>query len=85
MSSTAGVRSDAYDEAYEQAIDYASPEGIELDNLLKRVKPSVLRNAEDLMRMEGRESPQIFAKLDKAGNIKSFERKPDVEQIYDIT
>ena len=85
MSSTAGVRSDAYDEAYEKAIDYASPNGIELDNLLKRVKPSVLKNAEDLMRMEGIESPQIFAKLDKAGNVKSFERKPNVEQIDYVT
>ena len=85
MSSTAGVRSDAYDEAYEQAIDYASPNGIELDNLLKRVKPSVLKNAEDLMRMEGIERPQIFAKLDKNGNIKSFERKPNVMQIDYVT
>ena len=85
MSSTAGVRSDAYNAAYDQAIDYASPNGIELDNLLKRVKPSVLKNAEDLMRMEGRESPQIFVKLDKDGNVKSFGRKPDVEQIDYIT
>ena len=85
MSSTAGVRSDAYDAAYEKAIDYASPNGIELDNLLKRVDSSVLRNAEALMRREGRESPQIFAKLDDAGNVVSFERKPNVEQIDYIT
>ena len=85
MSSTAGVRSDAYDEAYDQIIDYASPAGIELDNLLKRVDSSVLRNAEALMRREGRESPQIFAKLDEAGNVVSFERKPNVEQIDYIT
>lgn len=85
MSSTAGVRSDAYEEAYDQIIDYASPAGIELDNLLKRVDSSVLRNAEALMRREGRESPQIFAKLDDAGNVVSFERKPNVEQIDYIT
>lgn len=85
MSSTAGVRSDAYNEAYDQIIDYASPAGIELDNLLKRVDSSVLRNAEALMRREGRESPQIFAKLDEAGNVVSFERKPNVEQIDYIT
>lgn len=85
MNETSEIRRSAYNKAYEQAIDYASPEGIELDNLLKRVKPSVLRNAEDLMRMEGIESPQIFAKLDKAGNVKSFERKPNVLQIDYVT
>jgi len=37
----------SFKSAYEIGSD-----GIELDNLLKRVKPSVLRNAEDLMRME---------------------------------
>jgi len=85
MQSTAGQRSELYDEAYEQAIDYSSPIARELEDLLEGVDAPIIRNAETLMRRERQPSSQILAQLDEAGNVIGFDTLPDVRQIDYIT
>ncbi len=75
------ARSAAYDAAYASPIDYSSKPGIALEELVKtRVPASAIRDANNLMRLEGNQSNQILAKLDDAGGV-TFERMPDVRQL----
>lgn len=84
-NSTAGARSNAYDDAYRMAIDYADPRGQTIERLVKsRVPPSAIKAANDLMRAEGVESAQILAKVADDGSV-VFERLPDVRQLDYIT
>ena len=85
MQSTSPQRAQAYDAAYDAAIDYSAPAATKLQELLKRLDTSDLRNAEKLMRREGQPSRQIMAKLDDAGNVVEYETLPDVRQIDYIT
>lgn len=52
-ATTAGARDRAYREAYESAIDYASPVGRELDDLLSRVPSRAVSDANRLLSLEG--------------------------------
>ena len=85
MQSTSPQRAQAYDAAYDAEIDYSAPAATKLQELLKRLDTSDLRNAEKLMRREGQPSRQIMAKLDDAGNVVEYETLPDVRQIDYIT
>lgn len=81
---SAAARGDAYDRAYSKPINYASPEGMVLDELLGRLNPSDIEKANTLMRLEGHSSRQIMAKVADDGTI-TFLKKPDVRQIDYIT
>lgn len=82
---TAAARGSAYDDAYRAAIDYAAPEGMALEKLIKgRVPGSVISDANALMRLNGEQSAQILAKVADDGSV-VFERLPDVRQIDYIT
>ena len=82
--STSVNRDTAYKVAYAQPIDYASQTGRSLENLLKRVPESAIRQANMLMKTQGDTSKQILARIDDNGNV-TFERLPDVRQFDYIT
>lgn len=82
--STEAARSAAYDGAYSSPIDYASPQGRKLEELLKRVDQSDLNAANALMRAEGYQSRQIMAKIADDGTV-TYQRMPDVRQIDYLT
>ena len=82
---TKGARSAAYDAAYSKPIDYASGNGKMLESIIKkRVPGSVINAANELMRLDGKESRQILAKIADDGSV-TYERLPDVMQIDYIT
>lgn len=81
---SAGARSAAYDEAYNTPIDYSSPQGRRLDELLSRVDQADINAANRLMRAEGLQSKSIMASIADDGTV-TFQRKPDVQQIDYIT
>jgi hypothetical protein len=76
-------RSALYREAYNTPIDYTDPRAFRLDSLLRRVPPSALRQAEELMLLDGEESRQIMATINDNGTI-TYTRPPDVRQIHYI-
>jgi len=80
--STAGQRSNAYDAAYAQPIDYSAGAGRTLETLMRRVPASAIRDADALMRVNGEESAQIMARID--GESVTFEVMPDVRQMHYI-
>lgn len=82
--STAGPRSQAYQAAYAQPIDYAAPAGMEIEQLVKRVPQSVIDRANLLMQLDGRQSKQIMAQVAEDGTV-TYMRMPDVEQLDYIT
>jgi hypothetical protein len=74
-----------YKRAYETPVDYSSPQGMALEQLVKgRVPASAIQRANNLMRIEGEESKQILAKIADDGSV-TFERLPDVRQLDYIT
>lgn len=83
-SSTAGARNAAYQTAYSTPIDYASPAGRRLEELLTRVDQSDINAANALMRAEGAQSQQIIARIAADGTV-TYQRMPDVRQIDYIT
>lgn len=80
---TSAARTEAYDAAYAQPIDYSAATGRSIEALLQRVPPSAVRRANDLMRVEGVQSQQIMARIE--GDNVTFERMPDVRQLDYIT
>ncbi|WP_192248459.1 hypothetical protein [Mesorhizobium caraganae] len=82
---TSGARKSAYDAAYEAPIDYARPEGMAIEQIVKtRVPQSAISAANELMRTEGNASKQILAKVADDGSV-TFEKLPDVRQLDYIT
>lgn len=81
---TAGARRTAYDDAYDQPIDYASAGGREVEGLLGRVPQEAVNQANRLMRVEGQQSRQIMARVNPDGTV-AFERMPDVRQLDYLT
>ena len=82
--STAVNRDTAYKVAYAQPINYASPTGQSLENLLNRVPESAIQKANSLMALEGESSKQILARIDDNGAV-TFQQLPDVRQLDYIT
>lgn len=84
-TSTAGARGDAYRAAYEQPINYADPQGMAIEGMVRnRVPMSAINEANRLMRAEGVESRQILANVLDDGTI-VYETMPDVRQLDYIT
>jgi hypothetical protein len=86
MQDTAAERRDLYADAYSQPIDYGTPEGDRLLNLLDRVDPDVLNRANVLMRREGvPPGQQLRFETDAQGNVVGVQELPNVQQIDYIT
>ena len=84
-TATQPARRAAYEAAYAQPIDYASPQGQALQNIVEtRVPQSAINAANDLMRTEGYQSQQILANVADDGTI-TYQRLPDVRQLDYIT
>lgn len=82
---SAAARGNAYDDAYNAAVNYSDPKGISLENIIKsRVPGRAIAEANELMRVAGDQSRQILAKVADDGSV-TFERLPDVRQIDYIT
>lgn len=81
---TSASRSAAYDAAYNAPIDYARPEAMSLQDLLKRVPGNIVNRANQLMKLEGEQSKQIMAHIADDGAV-TYERLPDVRQLDYIT
>lgn len=81
---SAAARDMAYKAAYSAPIDYASAEGMHVEDLLGRVRPADIEAANTMMREEGVKSSQIMAQISDDGTV-SFKKMPDVRQIDYIT
>lgn len=82
---SAGARSEAYDDAYKAAIDYADPKGQALERMIKgRVPGDIIAQANKIMRLDDDTSKQILAHIADDGSV-AFETLPDVRQIDYIT
>lgn len=83
---SAPARKAAYDQAYATAIDYAAPEGREVEGLLSRISPAKLKAATDIanerLRWDGGQR-QILANIADDGSV-SFVEKPGVRQLDEL-
>ena len=74
-----------YDNAYNTPIDYASSEGRAIENIINnRVPSAALKRANEIMRLEGKQSNQILANIADDGSV-TFQRMPDTMQVDYIT
>lgn len=77
---TAPTRKAVYDRAYEQPIDYSSPQGTALLNrITPRIPQEAIGYANKLMRLRGEKSQQIMANIADDGTV-TFTNPPDVRQ-----
>lgn len=80
---TAPLRTAAYDEAYNTAIDFAAPEGREIESLLSRISPQKLQAATDIanerLLWDGG-AEQIMINIADDGSM-SFRQMPGVRQL----
>lgn len=77
--------STAYADAYAQPIDYSSPQGQTLQNIVEtRVPGPVIARANNLMRVNGEQSAQIHANIADDGTV-TYQQLPDVRQLDYIT
>ncbi len=82
--SSAVPRHSAYETAYNTPINYASAEGRQLEEMLRRVPGAQINEANRLMQLNGERSQQILARIADDGTV-TFERLPDVRQFDYIT
>jgi hypothetical protein len=89
MERTREDRSNLYNQAYRQPIDYAAPQGRDIESILQtRIEPNVLNqaiqeaNAE--MRDRGMVNQQIMAQVGDDGQIR-FVEMPNVQQLDELT
>lgn len=84
---TAAVRSRAYGDAYASAIDYASPTGRKIEEVLGRIPNGILASAiseaNDAMQAKGIKNLQIMAEIAKDGAV-TFREMPNVQQLDEI-
>lgn len=86
-ASTRAARQEAYDAAYSTAIDYSSKQGRNIESVLDRIPPRILRDAietaNDQMRVDGVKNMQIMAQIADDGSV-SFKSMPNVQQLDEI-
>jgi hypothetical protein len=74
-----------YERAYSKPVNYSSPLGVEIENIVRnQVPPEAITAANKLMRMEGHASRQILADIAEDGSV-VFREMPDVRQLDYIT
>ena len=81
---TAPARSTAYDAAYALPINYASDAGRNLESILPRIPASAWRQADELMKLDGKGSLQQLFRIADDGTV-SVQSMPDVRQLDWIT
>lgn len=85
-AASAPARKEAYDAAFNTAIDYASPEGREVESLLGRIAPEKLQAATKIanerLRWDGGQA-QILADIADDGSV-SFRQMPGVRQLDEL-
>ena len=77
-------RSASYGAAYSDAIDYSTPQGQELLNLMARTRPGYIREVNARLKEEGHVSSQIKVSMNDDGTL-TYERLPDVKFIDQLT
>lgn len=86
---SAPARKAAYNAAYNAPIDWASPQGFNLEELIDRVPPQAFAVANRLMRVEGENPVHLFKRQymvsDKSGMRVEEKILPDVRQIDYLT
>ena len=84
---SAKARRNAYNAAYNQPIDYASPKGQAIEGVLDRVPPktmqSAINEANDAMREAGGTNRQIMAKIGDDGAV-TFSKPMNVQQLDEL-
>jgi hypothetical protein len=84
---TSAGRSEAYERAYSSAIDYASPAGRRIEDVVSRVPARVLREAietaNDNMTSLGQRNQQIMARIADDGSA-AFVEAPNVQQLDEL-
>jgi len=87
-SRTAPARAEAYGLAYQTPINYASPQGMKIEEVLGRVSPDDLIagivEANKEMRSNGQVNQQIMAVLGADGNVEFLREMPNVQQLDEI-
>tara|TARA_R110000803_G_C11983079_1_gene321001 strand:- start:57 stop:2234 length:2178 start_codon:yes stop_codon:yes gene_type:complete len=74
-----------YERAYSKPVDYSSPLGLNIENMVRnRVPPEAIVAANKLMRIEGHASKQVLADISEDGSV-IFREMPDVRQLDYIT
>lgn len=74
-----------YERAYSKSVNYSSPLGIEIENIVRnQVPPEAITAANKLMRMEGHASQEILAEIAEDGSV-IFREMPDVRQLDYLT
>lgn len=84
---TAGIRQQAYDRAYNAAIDYADDAGRNIEAVLGRIPTRTIRaaisEANDAMRAAGVRNKQIMAEIADDGAV-VFREMPNVQQLDEL-
>lgn len=85
---TAPQRQAAYDAAYRSPIDYASPEGMEIESILGRIDQGVLgkaiSRANEKLAWDGKGAKQIMASIDDTTGKITFTEMPNVRQLDEL-
>lgn len=85
---TAPARALAYRTAYDTPINYASPEGMKVEEVIGRIAPDDLiagiTEANKEMLARGEVNQQIMAVLDQNGNVQFLREMPNVRQLDEI-
>jgi hypothetical protein len=85
---TAPARTEAYRAAYSAPINYASPQGMKIEEVLGRVAPDDLIagivEANKEMRSRGEINQQIMAVLGVDGNVQFLREMPNVQQLDEV-
>jgi len=85
---SAPARADAYNAAYNTAIDYSAPQGRKIEEVIGRVAPDDLiagiTEANKEMRSRGQVNQQIMAVLGADGNVEFLREMPNVQQLDEI-
>lgn len=84
---TAGIRAQAYDRAYNTAIDYAGGAGRGIEAVLQRIPPrtvqAAVNEANDAMRAAGVTNRQIMVEIADDGAV-TFREMPNVQQLDEL-
>jgi hypothetical protein len=88
MAKSSTARGDAYNAAYASPIDYAAPQGRQIEDLVfNRIEPDVMmsaiREANAEMRDRGLSNQQIMAQIAPDGRV-TFQEMPNVRQLDEM-
>lgn len=82
-----GARGEAYREAFDSPINYASPEGMRLEEIFNRIpdqwKAEAIAIANRSMQAQGKRNQQIMADIADDGTV-TFREMPNVQQLHEI-